>query len=279
MKTTSKPHFNTIKLTLALISGGVASAAVSTSVANADTITTVKTGDTLKSISKDNHITVKDLAKANDLSVKDDLQANQKITIPDTPKKHTVQAGESVSTIAHKYGLDTEDVLKWNNLSWDKSTIYIGDELYLQDSNDSQAKAKITDDKLIGNTQSEQIVNLAIKYAHMNIPYVWGGSTLAGFDCSGLTQYIYHQVGVQLGRTTIEQESNVTTTDISDASQVSQIARPGDLLFWGSHGASYHVAIYIGNNQYVAAPQPGQNVDIETISNYFMPSFVGHVVC
>ncbi|WP_439794937.1 NlpC/P60 family protein [Secundilactobacillus kimchicus] len=54
-------------------------------------------------------------------------------------------------------------------------------------------------------------------------------------------------------------------------------AKPGDLLFWGDQGASYHVAIYIGDNQFVAAPQPGQNVDIETISTFFMPSFAGTV--
>nr|WP_309299933.1 NlpC/P60 family protein [Lentilactobacillus kisonensis] len=55
--------------------------------------------------------------------------------------------------------------------------------------------------------------------------------------------------------------------------------RPPNLATYysGLQGASYHVAIYIGNNQYVAAPQPGQNVQIQTINKAFMPSFAGHV--
>ena len=81
-----------------------------------------------------------------------------------------------------------------------------------------------------------------------------------------------------MNRTTVGQEQNVATTDVSSVSDVINNARPGDLLFWGSHGASYHVAIYIGNGQFVAAPQPGQNVDVENVSNYFMPSFIGRVV-
>lgn len=91
-------------------------------------------------------------------------------------------------------------------------------------------------------------------------------------DCSGLTDYVYQKAaGIALGHYTVTQESHVTTEAVSEA-------QPGDLLFWGEHGATHHVAIYIGNNQYVAAPQPGQNVDIETINSAFMPSFAGKVI-
>lgn len=114
-------------------------------------------------------------------------------------------------------------------------------------------------------------MNLANKLATMNIPYVWGGESLQGMDCSGLTDYVYaHAANIQLGHYTVTQESKVTTKPVSQA-------KPGDLLFWGSAGNSHHVAIYIGNNQFVAAPQPGQNVDVETISSSFMPSFAGTV--
>lgn len=177
--------------------------------------------------------------------------------------------------------------MKWNNLSWSNSTIYIDDKLILQDPNNLHEKYSSTRDTVSTDTnndaqniktiQAEQIVNLAIQYAHMGIPYTWGGTSIQGFDCSGLTQYVYHQAGITIGRSTVDQEADVQTTDISDASQVAQFASPGDLLFWGNHGSSYHVAIYIGNNQFIAAPQPGQNVDIETVSNYFKPSFVGKV--
>lgn len=121
-----------------------------------------------------------------------------------------------------------------------------------------------------GNSVAQQAVSLALQYAHMGIPYVWGGSSPAGFDCSGLTQYIYHQLGININRTAAAQVANTTTKPVSQA-------QPGDLLFWGNGSGVYHVAIYIGNNQFVAAPQPGENVDVETISPYFMPSFAGTV--
>lgn len=285
MKTINKSH-NSIKLAFALVSGGLATQMVGTAIAHADTVTTVKQGETLKSIAKDNHITVKALAKANHLKTSDKLTSNQKINIPDPPKTHTVEQGESVSSVAQKYGLKTADVLKWNNLSWSNSTIYIGDKLNLQDPNQPQTNdtdtqntnsTKTTAASLVGNTQAERIVNLALQYANQGIPYVWGGTTPSGFDCSGLVQYVFAQNGISLNRTTVGQEQNVATTDVSSVSDVVNNARPGDLLFWGQHGASYHVAIYIGNGQFVAAPQPGQNVDVENVSNYFMPSFIGRV--
>ncbi|AMV59822.1 Extracellular protein, gamma-D-glutamate-meso-diaminopimelate muropeptidase [Pediococcus damnosus] len=118
---------------------------------------------------------------------------------------------------------------------------------------------------------SGSVVSLAVKLANANIPYVWGGSSSSGMDCSGLVSYVYaHAEGINLAHYTVSLESQVTQKSVS-------AAQPGDLLFWGSEGATYHVAIYIGNNQYVAAPQPGQNVDIETISSYFAPSFAGTV--
>lgn len=121
------------------------------------------------------------------------------------------------------------------------------------------------------STSANAVVNLAKQLANQNIPYVWGGESLKGMDCSGLTDYVYQKAaGISLGHYTVTQESHVTKEAVS-------AAQPGDLLFWGSQGASYHVAIYIGNNQYVAAPQPGQNVEIQTINNAFMPSFAGHV--
>ncbi len=113
------------------------------------------------------------------------------------------------------------------------------------------------------------VTGLALKLASANIPYVWGGASLSGMDCSGLVSYVYqHAAGISLPHSTTAQEGYVTTHSVADA-------KPGDILFWGSRGATYHDAIYIGNNQYVAAPQSGQNVKVSTINSYFMPSFAG----
>lgn len=113
------------------------------------------------------------------------------------------------------------------------------------------------------------VVALAQSLTQQNIPYAWGGDDLAGFDCSGLVRYVFQQaIGKTLPHSSVAQEGYVQKKAVADA-------KPGDLLFWGTPGASYHVAIYIGNQAYVAAPGPGETVRVETISSAFMPSFAG----
>lgn len=104
----------------------------------------------------------------------------------------------------------------------------------------------------------------------LGVPYVWGGTTPSGFDCSGLVQYVYSHFGINLGRTTYTQQ--YAGTKISVAS-----AQAGDLYFWGSYGSAYHVAIALGGGQYVMAPAPGQNVMIGSVSSY-TPSFAVRVL-
>lgn len=119
---------------------------------------------------------------------------------------------------------------------------------------------------------SGSVVSLATKIANSNsVPYVWGGASLNGMDCSGLVDYVYaHAEGKQLPHNTVALESCVNQHSVNQA-------QAGDILFWGQHGATYHSAIYIGNNQFVAAAKPGTNVATYTISKYFMPSFAGTV--
>lgn len=113
------------------------------------------------------------------------------------------------------------------------------------------------------------VVALAQSLTQQHIPYAWGGDDLAGFDCSGLVRYVFQQaIGKTLPHSSVAQEGYVQKKAVADA-------KPDDLLFWGTPGASYHVAIYIGNQAYVTAPGPGETVRVETISSAFMPSFAG----
>lgn len=92
---------------------------------------------------------------------------------------------------------------------------------------------------------------------YLGIPYMWGGTSPRGFDCSGLVQYVYQQCGVSLPRTTYSQ--------INCGEEVSLDSLAiGDIVFWGN----YHVGIYIGNNQYIHAPRKGTTVRIQSMSSY-----------
>lgn len=101
------------------------------------------------------------------------------------------------------------------------------------------------------------VVSIAAKY--IGVPYVWGGKTPSGFDCSGFTSYVFREAyGIEIGGYTVPQENSGTQIAVS-------AAQAGDLIFWGSRGATYHVAIYVGGGQYIHAPAPGQTV---TYSSY-----------
>jgi cell wall-associated NlpC family hydrolase len=79
--------------------------------------------------------------------------------------------------------------------------------------------------------------------------------------------YVFlNATGKNIGGYTVPQESAGTQVSVSNL-------QAGDLVFWGSHGNTYHVALYLGGGQYLEAPKPGYNVRISTLSSYFMPSF------
>ena len=107
-------------------------------------------------------------------------------------------------------------------------------------------------------------------YKYLGVPYVWGGKTPAGFDCSGFTSYVFRQAyGMEIGSWTGAQENLGTKISVSQA-------QPGDLLFWGSAGSTYHVAIYLGGGSYIHSPYEGRTVEVNTISN-FTPQFAVRV--
>ncbi|WP_129787951.1 C40 family peptidase [Promicromonospora panici] len=90
------------------------------------------------------------------------------------------------------------------------------------------------------------VVSVGMRY--LGVPYLWGGSTPAGFDCSGFTSYVFAQVGINLPRTSSEQRYAGTEVPWSQA-------QPGDLLW--SPG---HIAIYAGDGMQIEAPVPGKTV-------------------
>lgn len=105
-------------------------------------------------------------------------------------------------------------------------------------------------------TVGNSIVDTAMQF--LGVPYVFGGASPTGFDCSGLTSYVYGMHGVSIPRTSYSQASFGTGVSLADA-------LPGDIVVM--NGAS-HVGIYLGNNQMIHAPSPGKVVEVASL-NWF----------
>lgn len=113
---------------------------------------------------------------------------------------------------------------------------------------------------------SQSIAQEAVRYAESKIgaPYRWGAAGPDAFDCSGLVQWSYRQVGVTLKRTTYDQATQGKPVSRSQL-------RPGDLVFFYS-GPS-HVALYVGDNQIIHAPGSGKTVQIVSMSGHYEENF------
>lgn len=100
------------------------------------------------------------------------------------------------------------------------------------------------------------VVGIAMQF--QGVPYVWGGTSPSGFDCSGLVQYVYRQAGYSLPRTAAAQYGAGTPISYSELA-------PGDLVFFG-YGSISHVGIYIGGGSMIHAPFEGDVVRVAPVS-------------
>jgi cell wall-associated NlpC family hydrolase len=105
----------------------------------------------------------------------------------------------------------------------------------------------------------QQAVQLARR--QLGVPYLWGGSSPAGFDCSGLVSWIYGRLGISLPH------NAAAMYGVGRPVAVSAM-RPGDLVFFSGLG---HVGLYIGHGRIIHAPQSGRNVEIEALDGRSYP--------
>ncbi|MFN8074669.1 MAG: transglycosylase SLT domain-containing protein [Kineosporiaceae bacterium] len=131
----------------------------------------------------------------------------------------------------------------------------------------ARALRGLTEGATAGSGLGERAVSIARRY--LGVPYVWGGTDPdKGLDCSGLTQLVFRQVGVDLDRTSRDQaQQGREVASVADA-------LPGDLVFFGS--PVHHVGIYVGDNKILHAPHRGEDVKVSTI--WERPSHIRRVL-
>lgn len=124
--------------------------------------------------------------------------------------------------------------------------------------------------ELVQSSKGQEIVNYAMQF--LGYPYVYGGSSPRGFDCSGFTSYIYKQFGYSLKRSASDQLDNGTSVSRSEL-------QPGDLVMFKKGSSSRrasHVGIYIGNNQFIHSSTSRVGVIISGMDEaYYTSGFVG----
>lgn len=173
----------------------------------------------------------------------------------------------SPSTDAEKLGslshgtvvtIVTPEVDGWYEISYQDGTAYVSADYLVSGIDPNEV------------TIGQQVVDTAMTY--LGTPYVYGASGPNSFDCSGFTSYIYKQFGYTLNRSAADQTKNGVAVDKSEL-------QPGDLVLFrspGSSRAATHVGIYIGNSQFVHAPQPGDVVKVSDLnSSWYSRVYVG----
>ncbi|MFJ8261856.1 LysM peptidoglycan-binding domain-containing protein [Rummeliibacillus sp. NPDC094406] len=252
----------------------------------------VKSGDYLAKIASKFNVTVASIQKSNNLK-NDSIYVGQSLKIPGSSlnsnsnsanntsstnktkapasskaTKHTVIAGDTLSTIANHYGITITQLKSWNGLTSD--IIRVGQVLSVKKSGSTSQQQKENTTSVsnpnTGGQASSKVVKEALNIALslQGVPYVWGGSSPSGFDCSGFIYYVYSQSGYNIGRT--------SAADYEARSYYVSSPKAGDLVFFKDtykKGIS-HLGIYIGNGQFVHAG--GDYVQVSSVNESYWKS-------
>lgn len=115
-------------------------------------------------------------------------------------------------------------------------------------------------------SKGQKIVDYALTF--LGYPYIYGGSSPSGFDCSGFTQYVFKQNGISINRTATSQLKNGYSVSYANM-------KPGDIVYFGYGSTATHVGIYIGNGKFVHAENSSTGVVITSLSqSYYANRFL-----
>jgi cell wall-associated NlpC family hydrolase len=181
------------------------------------------------------------------------LAAGPALTSPASAADYTVQSGDTLSSIAQSMGTSWQDLYAANrDVVSSPTTIYPGQTLQTGGGSSSSSQAA----PAAPSSAASGVVEAASQYA--GVPYVYGGSTPSGFDCSGFTSYVFAQAGKTIPRTSAAQAAAATPVSADNL-------QPGDLIFYSPGGSVSHVAIYAGDGMVWEAPGTGGSVQYAPI--------------
>ncbi|WP_162287833.1 C40 family peptidase [Indiicoccus explosivorum] len=181
---------------------------------------------------------------------------------PASAATHQVSYGDTLWEIAQTYGTTVNSLQAINGIS--SHLIYAGQTI--ETSGAATAAAPQVKSQFTTNAYSA-VADVAKRY--VGVPYVWGGSTPAGFDCSGFIYHSLNQAGHNVSRTNAQGYYNM-------ADKVSN-PQPGDLVFFsGTYKAGIsHIGIYIGGGKMVSANGGGVGID-SVYGPYWGDHFAGY---
>lgn len=186
------------------------------------------------------------------------------IVAPASASTYEVKSGDTLWNIAQDHGTSVSSLQSINGITG--HMIYPGQTFQTSTTASATASSTKAPQVTAVSNPSSSLVSIAKQYT--GVPYVWGGSTPAGFDCSGFIDYTLNKAGYDIGRTNAAGYYNMAT-------KVST-PQPGDLVFFsGTYkpGVS-HVGIYIGNGQMISANNGGVGVD-DIYGSYWGDHFTG----
>ena len=225
------------------------------------TTATVKSGDSLYAIAQEYGVSVASLREANP-NLGNSLTVGQSLIV-NNPTKNPAAASSSSQQAQASSASSQQQAPQARTANNQQAAQSNNNQQQNNNNQVAQASSQAQQSSTTRTGSGNNVVSYAESF--IGVPYVYGGTTPSGFDCSGFVQYVYNHFGKSLPRTTTLQENCGTQIPVSQA-------QPGDLYFWGNKGSAYHVAICVGNGKYIAAPEPGQSVSIGS-TQYFQPSF------
>jgi len=248
---------------------------------------TVKAGDTLAGIAQRAGTTVAALAAANHISDPNVILVGQVLALKgpasssaapvqaapiSSGSSYTIKAGDTLAAIAQRSGTTVAALAAANHIS-DPNVIFVGQVLNTGGATSSAVPVSSSTSAprpAVSSSKGATAVGTAL--AQVGVPYLYGGASPGGFDCSGLIMYAWAAAGVSLPHNSVAQYQATTRVSASEL-------QPGDIVFYDNSGGPQpgHNAMYIGNGQVVAANHSGTLIQTQSITYDGTPMGYGRV--